>query len=173
MSPTVIMRLLLALPMLALSIGCATTIHGTTETIEIDSTPQGATVRILPDEITVTTPAEVELPRKHPHTLLVSLDGHVSRILFIDRITSGATYGNILIGGMIGTSVDASSGGAFDLEPDDLDIVLKPIPRNTEPKEGAAATSQPTEAESESEAESEDEAAEAAAASTSDEPASP
>jgi hypothetical protein len=108
--------------------GCATTVNGTTERVRIDSKPQGATVRILPEDITITTPGEVDLARKHPHTLLSSLDGHVPQIVFIDRITSGAVYGNLLMGGLIGTSVDASSGGAFTLEPDELNIVFTPLP---------------------------------------------
>jgi len=154
MSRRTIARLVVALATPYLLGGCASMIHGPNETIRVDSQPPGATVRILPDEITVTTPARVSLPRKHPHTLLVSLDGHVSRILFIDRITSGAAYGNLLLGGMVGTSTDYETGAAFDLDPDEFDIVLKPLKSSAPPADAEPAETQTSEDADEPDAES-------------------
>ena len=107
--------------------GCATLIHGTMQTVEIVTTPAGATATILPEGSVVTTPGTVELERKKAHTVFVELDGYCREVVYIDRITSNAIHGNILIGGMIGLSIDASNGAAYTLTPDAFNITLRPV----------------------------------------------
>ena len=116
---------LAALCVLSCASGCATVINGTKQTIPIRSNPPGATARVLPANVVVTTPAEVELERKKAHTVRIELEGYCRESTYIDRTTSEALAGNILLGGLIGMSVDASNGAAFDLKPCGVDVTLR------------------------------------------------
>lgn len=107
--------------------GCATVIHGTKQTVAIHSVPEGATATILPEGSVVTTPAEIKLSRKNAHTVLFERDGFARAIGYLDRVTSGAVYGNLLLGGFIGASVDNSNGAAYRLTPDPLEVELEPL----------------------------------------------
>jgi hypothetical protein len=107
--------------------GCATTIHGTRQTIAIDSTPPGATATVLPEGITVQTPGEVVLVRKYVHTVRLALDGFCGETIYLDRMVSSALYGNLLLGGLIGTAIDTDDGAAFVLQPDAVSVTLRPV----------------------------------------------
>lgn len=122
---TMTRRLLLLAAVLGTA-GCATTIHGTRQTVAIESTPPGATATILPDGITLQTPGEVELARKTVHTVRLALNGYCGETVYLDRVVSSALYGNLLLGGLIGTAVDADNGAAFVLEPDAVSVTLQP-----------------------------------------------
>ena len=112
--------------------GCATVIHGQRQTIAFESSPPGATVTILPEGVTLQTPSEAALLRKKVHTVRVALDGYCSETLYIDRVASAATNGNIVliglgvVGALIGTTVDTENGAAFALEPEAVSITLRP-----------------------------------------------
>jgi len=106
--------------------GCATVLHGTSQSIEIVSTPPGATALILPGNQVVTTPATVSLERLLAHTVRLTLAGYETETVFLDRVTSGAIYGNLALGGIIGISVDASNGAAFQLVPGKVEVTMKP-----------------------------------------------
>jgi len=113
--------------------GCATVMHGERQTIAFDSSPPGATVTILPEGVTLQTPSEAALLRKKVHTVRVTLDGYCTETLYIDRVASGATNGNIVlvglgvIGVLIGKTVDTENGAAFALEPEAVSITLRPV----------------------------------------------
>jgi hypothetical protein len=118
---------LLIITTLLFASGCATVIHGTTQDVLIETEPPGATVMIFPDEIEIVAPAEIELDRERAYTARASLDGHHVGTGYLDRVFSGAINGNILLGGLIGMSVDIGNGAAFKLTPDPLLIKLTPL----------------------------------------------
>lgn len=107
--------------------GCATVIHGVRQTVTITTEPPGATVTILPDNLEIISPARVHLHRKKAHTALIVLDGYLPTFALIDRVVSGALFGNVLIGGLIGINLDAEFGGAFRLVPEELVVKLIPV----------------------------------------------
>jgi len=127
-----VIRLLLAVWMALLSVGCATVMHGSHQRIWIDSTPQNAAATIHPGDMTLTTPAEVELPRKDSYQVQYDLDGYERKIGYIDREHSGAIWGNILIGGLVGLMVDHSTGAAYQLNPIHLTVQLEPKPHTSQ-----------------------------------------
>lgn len=104
--------------------GCGTIIHGTTEQVGVTSDPSGATVEIDKTKIGK-TPLTQELSRKDTHSVKISMDGYKSREMIINRTTSGWAWGNILFGGLIGLVVDASTGGLYKLEPNEVNAQLK------------------------------------------------
>lgn len=105
--------------------GCASILHGTTQTVDITSRPPGATARVLPGNTIVTTPGSLELARKHVHTVRFELPGYCRETAYVDRMVSSALLGNLIIGGMIGASIDTSNGAAFFLTPDPVDVTLR------------------------------------------------
>ena len=119
--------------------GCATLIHGVRQTVTITTEPPGATITILPDNLEVVSPARVHLHRRRTHTALIVLDGYSPTFALIDRLVSGALYWNVplvvlgVIPAFIAVGVDAESGGAFRLMPEELVVKLRPLDLEMDP----------------------------------------
>ena len=103
--------------------GCATIMHGKTQSVGISSVPEGATVTV-DNQPVGTTPVFAELTRKDEHVVRISLEGYTTSTLTLIRKTSGWVWGNILFGGLIGLAVDAITGGLYKLEPEQLAATL-------------------------------------------------
>jgi len=112
--------------------GCATALHGTTQRVEIRSTPPGATATVLPVDTRVTTPAELILDRKRVYTVRFEKDGYQCTMVPLDRTTSSAFYWNFAtivvtpLGPLFGTMRDYETGAAFGLVPAPLEVELQP-----------------------------------------------
>lgn len=111
--------------------GCATIMHGSTQQVTVNSTPVGANV-LVDGGMRFKTPAAIMLSRKDTHTIEISMDGYQTETVDIKRVLSGAMAGNILFGGLIGAAVDSSSGAAYRLEPESIQVDLRPNPVATE-----------------------------------------
>ncbi len=107
-------------------IGCATIMHkGGKQWVLITSTPSGATATI--DGITtIQTPGQVKLKRGKDHVVVVEKEGYETAQLLIDHEFSWWVVGNALFGGLIGLAVDFGTGGAYNLEPDSVNLTLNP-----------------------------------------------
>jgi hypothetical protein len=117
--------LFLSLVVLA-STGCATIINGSTQKVSITSDPSQAAVTI--GEVKGTTPMEAELARKTPHVVQITKEGYRPESVKLEQAVSGAVYGNIAAGGLIGWGVDAATGAQYKLVPDTVHVVLQPNP---------------------------------------------
>jgi hypothetical protein len=106
--------------------GCASLIQGSTQQIPVTSTPPGATI-VVNGFQRLQTPAVLELSRKESHQLEFTLDGYHPEMILIRQVTSNMIAGNIIAGGLIGFAVDHSTGAAFRLVPEIVDISLRPI----------------------------------------------
>lgn len=121
---------LLALGFLALQIGgCATVINGTSQDVNID-TPNAAKAectlsnRSMEQPLTVVTPATVRVPRSGGDLgVTCEREGYHPASGRIGSLFTGTTVGNVLIGGLIGVAVDATSG-ANNRYPRDIEIYL-------------------------------------------------
>jgi hypothetical protein len=112
----------------ALSTGCATITRGTTQSVAVTSEPQGA-------DITSSTgpgcraPCALELKRNSNHTLTAKLDGYESEQAVVTKSVSGGgaagMAGNLVVGGIIGAGIDATSGAMYDLSPSAVAFYLK------------------------------------------------
>ena len=103
--------------------GCASILHGGAQDVSIASQPSGASVSV--DNLAVgKTPVVAKLKRKDKHTIVVSLDGYQPFELTTTRSTSGWVWGNILFGGLIGLAVDLSTGGAYKVNPAQVNAAL-------------------------------------------------
>ena len=121
-------RLCLAVGLVALAAGCATVTRGTTEVLTIDSAPVGATVSMSNGE-RCETPCAILLKRKFPLAVEICKTGYAPVVTNILSQVSGAggagMAGNVLVGGLIGVGVDATSGAMRDLRPNPLSVTLE------------------------------------------------
>lgn len=126
-------RRLTALLFIGLSIqGCATVMQGGTQQITVGSVPPGATV-VVDGFQRLKTPVVVELSRKEPHRLEISMDGYHTETVEIRNVSSSMPMGNVIAGGLIGFAIDHSTGAAFRLVPEIVHVSLRPaVPEKLE-----------------------------------------
>lgn len=103
---------------------CASIIHGSSQTVHVTSQPVGAAITV-DDKPAGTTPADIELSRKTSHLVEIGMAGYKRYEVTLSPKANGATAGNILIGGMIGMSIDHSTGAGNTLQPDHVDAMLQ------------------------------------------------
>lgn len=107
-----------------LSSGCASIIHGTTQDISLSSNPSG--VKVLADGNQVgETPVSVTLKRKTDHILVFNKEGYEQEQRTVMHVVSGAVYGNIAAGGLIGWGIDAATGAQYKLAPETISVVMQ------------------------------------------------
>jgi hypothetical protein len=104
--------------------GCATIVHGTRQEVGISSTPTGATVMIDNNDVGV-TPVVSKLTRKQNHIVKIQLAGYQPFETTLTHSVSGWVWGNLAFGGLIGLVVDASSGGIYKLNPEQVEGQLQ------------------------------------------------
>lgn len=117
---------------LALGSGaCATIVNGTTQDLYVESHPEGAACKIDRQGATVgmvnPTPGKATIPR-HKDNVVVSCsrDGYEQSNDVLASSFSGATFGNLLLGGIVGVVIDSSSG-ANNKYPEKIVVVLMPV----------------------------------------------
>ena len=123
--------------------GCASIVSGTKQKIKITSVPNAANVkveRLMETTNTIEwegkTPASVKLWRKGSYLVTISLSGYQkAEIPISDGGMNGWVWGNIAIGGLIGTLIDYMSGAAIHLKPDEVNVnlVVSPTSQTGQP----------------------------------------
>ncbi|WP_135212360.1 PEGA domain-containing protein [Vitreimonas flagellata] len=112
--------------------GCATITRGTNQDFTVESTPSGATVSTSNGFECPATPCTFRMPRKDGFTVDLTLNGYLpARETVTSNMSSGGAAGmagNVLVGGLIGVGVDATSGALNDLSPNPLQVTLIPVP---------------------------------------------
>ena len=108
---------------------CATITRGTTQEFVIESSPPGARASTSNGFSCEATPCTFRMPRKDAFTVTITREGYVAQTHSIESGMSGgggaALAGNILVGGLIGAGVDATSGALNDLTPNPLIVTLE------------------------------------------------
>jgi|GEM_PF-1710973 len=121
-------KLLAALAVLGLLPACTTITRGTRQNYSIVSEPPGAAVRLSTGQ-TCVTPCPLELKRKHSLVATLSKPGYISQELPVTGIgVTAMTVGDFLLGGVIGSVVDASNGSTRSLYPAHLNAKLVALP---------------------------------------------
>ena len=100
--------------------GCASTLKGTTQEVDLRSVPTGATVTV--SEQTGTTPVKLKLKRSQDHVATFTKDGYPERQAHLKQKVNGAFYGNLAVGGIIGMAIDMGNGAAYDLSPSNIEM---------------------------------------------------
>lgn len=110
--------------------GCATVTRGTNTAWEVNSTPSGAKVETTHGHMCPATPCAMKMPRKSQFTATITKPGYKPVTVTVTNKVGGgggaAMAGNVLVGGLIGAGVDASSGAMLDLVPNPVNVTLEP-----------------------------------------------
>ena len=109
---------------------CATVVGGTTQDVLVESQPPGAECKVdrLGANIGVVkpTPGRVNIARSKDNVIVsCTQEGYEQSNEVLVSSFTGATVGNLLLGGLVGVVVDAASG-ANNKYPDRVLIVLTP-----------------------------------------------
>ncbi len=116
------MRSMLCLAMIPMFVGCATIVGGTNQTISVETRTEAGPVTGVQCKLinnkgswTVITPGMTTVNRSY-EDLAVTCEkpGVPTGIASVKSSTKGMAFGNIIFGGLIGASVDVSSGAAYD-----------------------------------------------------------
>lgn len=111
--------------------GCSTIVKGTTQAVSIQ-TPgvEGATCELFSPAVgtrSVTTPANIVLDKsQHSVQVTCSKECYTQGTGIIASNTEVMTAGNILVGGVVGLAVDASSGAMNNYNPT-VQIAMTPV----------------------------------------------
>jgi hypothetical protein len=129
--------------------GCATIVDGSKQSVSVSTSPvQGAACTLHNSEGTwyVTTPGSVEVHKtKNDMEITCTKDGYQPGKQVATSKFGGATFGNIIAGGIIGAGIDAASGANYYYEnpltvPLGTPATLTPAATTTEPAQGATTT---------------------------------
>jgi hypothetical protein len=120
----------LAAVALSLTAGCATVTKGSSQPITLHTDPDGATCDIVREAKTVAsvgaTPGQATVDKAWGAIdVKCRKSGYQSTEVKVDSEVQGWTFGNILLGGLIGFAVDAASG-AMRQYPQFITLTLVP-----------------------------------------------
>ena len=139
--------LILALPVLLLSGGCASIVSGTSQTLAFDSNPQGADCTLTREEVRIgstTTPGSVVVQKdKHDILVVCNKDGYHEASNVLDSDVEGMTFGNLIIGGVVGWIIDSSTG-ADNKYDEHITVTLLPDPDSDDADKQKDGTMSPT-----------------------------
>lgn len=125
------MRILPALGLVLVLPGCATITEGTSQNISVITTPPGANCYVdragTKLGIINPTPGSLHIDKsKNDLSIRCKRVGYQKAIVTTSAKFNGATFGNILAGGLVGVVVDAATGANYNY-PSEIDIPLAPI----------------------------------------------
>ena len=78
------------------------------------------------DEVRGQTPLTTPVSRRRNHTVRIEKPGYQPVERTLTRHVNGWVFGNLLIGGILGTGIDAATGAIFEVEPDRIFATLAP-----------------------------------------------
>lgn len=122
---------------LALLSGCASMQSGTTQLVKISSNPEGADVyvaeMVTKDNVVQyqnkakvgQTPVTVRLPRKDG-VVFLEKEGFQETIVPMNRKMNPWVWGDILLTSPLSTSIDTSTGAAYEYDPGEYMVEMKP-----------------------------------------------
>lgn len=103
--------------------GCATITQGSSQTLSITSNVEGATVYLDDQKIGV-TPFQGSV-KKGKKVVRVEMDGYQTETVALFRKTDGWFWGNIVIGGLGGSTTDGLTGAMYVYAPATYQVDLK------------------------------------------------
>ncbi|MDH4560646.1 PEGA domain-containing protein [Pseudomonas sp. BN411] len=104
--------------------GCATIVDGKTQAVTFNSEPQGAEVSVA-GRVMGTTPVTAQVERDKNLAVTFSKDGYKQYTTQMGTTTNSFFWGNIVLGGLIGSTVDASTGAMYEYSPNQYFVTLK------------------------------------------------
>lgn len=121
-----IIILLLITPMLTL--GCATIVVGDKQSLTFDSEPAGAQIIMNGTPMGV-TPATITIKKSDYQnaTVVFKKEGYTDQQATLHTKTTGWFWENILIGGLLGSTTDSSTGSMLEYDPAKFFVTMPPV----------------------------------------------
>ncbi|MFO1356250.1 MAG: PEGA domain-containing protein [Gammaproteobacteria bacterium] len=126
--PQTTLRIVLASVISAWSLGmagCASIVTGREQSMTFNSEPDGATV-IVAGKTLGKTPITVKVPKDKHMSLTVQKEGYKPFTTQLSTTLEGWFWGNIVIGGLLGSTTDGISGAMYQYSPDQYFVTLVP-----------------------------------------------
>jgi hypothetical protein len=125
------MRTIISVSAIALALGgCATITRGTTDQVQIQSTPSEVRATTSMGQSCL-TPCTLTTSRKDEFTVTFQKDGYESQQVDVKTQVAGSGAagfaGNILFGGIIGMGTDAATGATLEHVPNPVRADLMPL----------------------------------------------
>ncbi|MCM2264276.1 MAG: PEGA domain-containing protein [Desulfuromonadales bacterium] len=117
--------------------GCATIVSGTTQEVTFQSEPEGATVTVNGRPLGK-TPMTIQLDKKSEQTLTFELSGYRTVTMPLSTSLDGWFWGNIVIGGLLGSTTDGLSGAVYEYAPSQYFVSLHPLNGIDKPQKAKA-----------------------------------
>jgi hypothetical protein len=103
--------------------GCATIVAGTSQSVSINSNVKGADV-IVNGKTVGKTPYNGPIERGDSTTVTLQKDGYDPKTIILSTEIETIFWGNIIVGGVLGSTVDLATGGMYKYAPATLQIDL-------------------------------------------------
>ena len=123
--------------------GCATIIQGSAQSIAVSSSPSGAYCTLARDGRVIgrieATPDVVNVEKTKDDILLnCSAAGYAPSSQYLHSGIATGTYGNIILGGVIGWGIDSATGSDNEY-PSAVSVTFAPLPNQVASQNTAAA----------------------------------
>jgi hypothetical protein len=107
-------------------VGCATIVSGTTQQVSFDSEPEGVKVSVDGRELGL-TPMTIQFDKStKKQNVTFEKEGYKTRTMHMATTADPWFFGNILLGGLIGSTTDGLSGAVVQYAPDQYFVSLTP-----------------------------------------------
>ena len=131
------MRILACGAVALLATGCASVTRGTTNQVQINSSPPEAQARTSMGHV-CTTPCTLQFNRKDEFSVVFTKPGFHSAEIAVKAQIAGAGVagfaGNVILGGAVGMVVDASTGAMLEHVPNPVTATLVPLKKGEKPR---------------------------------------
>lgn len=105
--------------------GCASLVSGGSQAVTFNSVPDGATVTVN-GLVIGKTPITTTIKKKSGQSLVFSKDGYKPITMQLETRMNGWFWGNIVFGGLIGSTTDGLSGAVNEYSPSQYMVSLQP-----------------------------------------------
>ena len=109
-------HIILLLSVLTFVSSCASIVDGKSQQMTFQSTPAGAEV-LINGIVKGKTPLTIDVLRAENTSLTIRKDGFSEQTLVMKTGVNGMFFGNILIGGLPGTTTDVATGANIEYTP--------------------------------------------------------
>lgn len=106
--------------------GCASIVSGSMQEIGFRSTPEGATV-LVGGKVVGTTPISARIKKSDGQAVTFEKDGYKTVTVPMTARLNGWFWGNIVFGGLLGSTTDSGSGAMHEYSPSQYMATLEPL----------------------------------------------
>lgn len=107
---------------------CATILKGSDQLVTISSNVQGATVSVNGKEVGK-TPFTGEIERGSETVVVLTAKNYQAKTITLDTAIEPIFWGNVILGGVLGSTTDYSTGSMYKYAPVNINVDLTPMKR--------------------------------------------